>query len=419
MCHNSHICERDKCSPKAVHGPTTRCIKCLRTFYLLCFGFPKCGTNAVKTKFAFDSHFACDPNSIVFTCGACDAVFLDDAVNHSMETTRKNIQPITTTASPSAPNRTNAIHLTPTAYSTSDNDNPISNATLKKEIMTINSMLKSVKQSLNIHTDDLSSIKQLSTDIYQSVNHSKPSPIGNIPVQSSSVPQSIPFSQIMQDQRTTNRNSMKRSAAAMKTPTNDKPKQLPAPKLGTRTSKSNLKIASVQAQKPKFDKSIHVSRIDKSVSLDMINDYIAQNSQLKPSDDFRCTLLVKKDKDINSLSFISYKIDVNSVHFAELIDVNFWPEGAYIREFIPQERKSQTLADFLPNQPVNEPTHPSKLTKINDVTNTKNETIQPNIMNEVPLAATSTTQPNQLPMSETVSLSSQAASTPMELTPDS
>lgn len=399
MCRNSHICEREKCPPKCVSGPTTRCIKCLRTFYLLCFGFSKCGTNAVKTKLAFDSHFACDPDSIIFTCGACDAVFLDDAVNHSMETTRKEIQLPTTTATPSAPKKTNAIHNTPI----SENINPISNATLKKELMTLNSMLKSVKQSLNIHTNDLSSIKQLSTDIYQTVNQSKPSPTSNIPVQSSSVPQSIPFSQIMQDQRTTNRNSMKRSAAAMKTPTNDKPKQLPAPKLGTRTMQSNLKIASVQAQKPKFDKSIHVSRIDKSVSLDMVNDYIAQNSQLKPSEDFKCTLLVKKDKDINSLSFISYKIDVNSVHFAELIDVNFWPQGAYIREFIPQERKSQTLADFLPNQPENENelTHPNKVTKTNDGTTTKNETTTPNIM------------------SDTDHLPSQTASTSMEVTSDS
>lgn len=110
----------------------------------------------------------------------------------------------------------------------------------------------------------------------------------------------------------------------------------------------------------------------------MVNDYISQNTQLKPIEDFRCTLLVKKDKDINTLSFVSYKVDVNTDHFEELIDVNFWPQGSFIREFVPQERKQSTLADFVNVQSINDSNQPNKMPKTN-VPISKNETINANI----------------------------------------
>lgn len=179
----------------------------------------------------------------------------------------------------------------------------------------------------------------------------------------------------MKEQRSQSRQSasMKRTAAAMKTPTNTKPKQLPQAKVGTRCILSNLKIAPAPKPKPKLDRAIHVSRMDMdtAVTVEMLNEYISQNSQLKPNENFKCSLLVKKDVDISKLTFISFKVDVDSDHFNELSDVNFWPQGAMIREFLSQP-KATKFGDFLERNQNDESMQPSKLTRT-EATLSKNE----------------------------------------------
>lgn len=133
--------------------------------------------------------------------------------------------------------------------------------------------------------------------------------------------------------------------------------------MGTRTTSNALKVAQPQAPKPKLEKSIHVSRIDTSVSLDIFTEYILENSQLKSPEDLKCSLLVKKDTDISKLSFISFKVDVNGENFAKLIDVNFWPQGSFIREFISQP-KTATLGSFMRRPSIDvDAIQPNKLPK--------------------------------------------------------
>lgn len=362
MCQSTHTCERDKCPAKSVQGPTVKCVKCHRTFYLLCFGFSKCGAVGIKYKTSFNSHIAIDPSKIVFTCGGCDAVFLEDAVNNTIEAERKKLiqEKADVKSTMSTPN-TSKI----------SNDRPTSNVELKKDLMNITTIVKQIKQSIGVHSDDLASIKQLSMDIAKNVSNGS---AANVLITESvdaiaTTPKPTSFSQIVNEQRLLNRQTTarKRPAAAMKTPTN-RPRNLPPQKMGTRAIQSDLKVVSApqrqQIQKPNFDKSIHVSRIDKSVTLEMINEYISQNSQLKQTENFRCSLLVKKDKDVTTLTFVSFKVDVNSEHFDILNDVNFWPEGVLIREFIP---KTKTLADFMEGR-----LQPNKMSK-SDEADSKNE----------------------------------------------
>lgn len=383
MCQTSHTCERDKCPPKNVSGPTVRCVKCHRTFYLFCFGFSKCGANGVKINSPFNSNVGLDPKSIKFTCGKCDAVFLNDEIDYLMEAVSPNHLSTNqmTSASVASPNSFASKNdfQSNASNSTVNSNNPVSNAELKKDLMTLNSMVKSVKQSLSVHSTDLTSIKQISTDIYQKVNHPIQNLSINTPVEAQTPIEQQPFSfaQIINEQRTANRLSggMKRTASAINSPAEEKPKNLPPPKMGTRSIQSNLKIAPPSVPKSKLDRSVHVSRIDKSVSTEMIIEYITQNSQLKPTDDFKCTLLVKKDTDVNTLSFVSYKIDVKSEHFSQLIDVNFWPQGAFIREFISQDRKKSTFSDFVSHKPLNQP---NKMQKVNE-TDEKNVPTSSNV----------------------------------------
>lgn len=200
----SHICERDKCPSKHVSGPTTKCIVCLRTFYLLCFGFSKCGPCGIRSKVMIgNAHFAMEPKSITFICGACDVSCLVKA----METPPDIF-------SPKDHNK---------SFSRSDGSfsNPVSNSELKKDLLGINSLLKVIKQTVNANSNDLAEIKQMSTNVYRTTK-----PLNSTSVVSEHEPLSTPklttFSQIMIEQREQNRQSAKRSASAMKTPTNSK-----------------------------------------------------------------------------------------------------------------------------------------------------------------------------------------------------
>lgn len=228
-----------------------------------------------------------------------------------------------------------------------------------------------------MQTDDLSTIKKLSTDIYQNVKTSKRN---TVEVNTTSevnttllTPKPTQFAQILKEQRSQSRQStsMKRTAAAMKTPTNSKPKKLPQAKVGTRSISSNLKIAPAPKPKPKLDRAIHVSRMDTSVTVEILNEYISQNTQLKLNENFKCSLLVKKDVDISKLTFISFKVDVDSDNFNVLSDVDFWPQGAMIREFISQP-KTAKFGDFLERNQNDESMQPNKVIRT-ESTVSKNE----------------------------------------------
>lgn len=92
--------------------------------------------------------------------------------------------------------------------------------------------------------------------------------------------------------------------------TSTKPKDIPPAKMGKRTGcvlavapapvKPSRRQKSTDDQsKPSFDKSLHVSRIATSVTVDDMNAFVANESKLSLNVDFKCTRLVKR---INPLS---------------------------------------------------------------------------------------------------------------------
>lgn len=142
-----------------------------------------------------------------------------------------------------------------------------------------------------------------------------------------------------------------------------KPKNLPQPKTGKRVGAVGLMAAPKIKSKPKYDKALHVSRIDTSVTVEQMNEYITNNTELIENEDFKCTLLVKKGKEISTLSFVSFKIDICEDKCEQLTDEDFWPDGVQIRPFIPP---TLTFSDFLTTSPGNKNTQPKKITKQNE-----------------------------------------------------
>lgn len=58
--------------------------------------------------------------------------------------------------------------------------------------------------------------------------------------------------------------------------------------------------------------------------------------------------MIKKDQDLNKLSFVSFKIDVVDEHFDELMDAANWSSRHLIREFVRMKlpEKTQPVIDL-------------------------------------------------------------------------
>lgn len=68
-----------------------------------------------------------------------------------------------------------------------------------------------------------------------------------------------------------------------------------------------------------------------------MDNYIVENMPLTEKSKFKCSKLVKKDKALSTLSFVSFKIDCHSEDFDILSDPEYWPTGKPMREFIELE----------------------------------------------------------------------------------
>lgn len=145
-----------------------------------------------------------------------------------------------------------------------------------------------------------------------------------------------------------------------------KPKKTGPPAAsGTKKNFAGLSVVQKpqRAEKPSFEKAVWVSRFQNDMTTEGIIDYIATNIETK--DRFNVHKLVKKDRDVSTLKFISFKIQVSERDFDVVMDPDVWPEEVMIREF----HQSQTLGDFFPPLPSN--------TSKTDVNMTTNETFSP------------------------------------------
>lgn len=135
------------------------------------------------------------------------------------------------------------------------------------------------------------------------------------------------------------------------TPNQQQKKQkpnVPVPVMGTKASTSGLVVVAVpetkiRAEKPKFTKAVWISRLGPTTTEEMVREYITQNTSVS-----NCSVhkLVKKDRDLSTLNFISFKIAVNETDFGILNDKEVWPANVMVREFV--EVKPTSFGDFLP-----------------------------------------------------------------------
>lgn len=118
--------------------------------------------------------------------------------------------------------------------------------------------------------------------------------------------------------------------------------------VGTGESVISIKPANIQERK-----QLYVSRIDPSVSSTSIVDYICSKLSDCSPDDIDCKLLLSKARVIDSsLTFVSFRIGINDMHFDKLNDPSMWPVGVIIRPFMNHPRKPKNWIGITPQQSV-------------------------------------------------------------------
>lgn len=401
MSSDIHVCDYQECGTANVTGPKVNCVHCNKVCFLQCYGFSRCGLNGLKLFLPNGLSIALDPKTLCVTCSKCDAVFLSDALKTSLERKGEtNLKTVSTSSAKQA--------LTPNK----PNDSNVSLSQLKGDFDKMSKKLNSIMTTLNVTSADVCDVKATTTDTNEMIKSSQLSEnlttklneistsklnevsenlatkLNEISSQTSALSsQTETFASIMRRQQTEKRQpiQVKRRLEGPAPLVSTKPKNLPEPKIGKRTGAIGLIAAAPKAKfKPKFDKSLHVSRIDPSCTVEQLTEYITSNGTgLIANEDFKCVSLIKKGKELDTYSFISYKIDICEAKCEQLMEEEFWPDGVAIRIFVPPER---TLGDFLPStSSATEQQKPSKMKKPDE----KNEVIPMDTVNAVTTETTS------------------------------
>lgn len=97
----------------------------------------------------------------------------------------------------------------------------------------------------------------------------------------------------------------------------------------------------------KFSKSIYISRLETTVTIDDMTNYIKQQLPNVDSKHFNLRLLVKKSQNLADLSFISYRLLCSDDLFELMNRVDFWPSHVKIAEFVEKRSSNRNnIGDF-------------------------------------------------------------------------
>lgn len=130
----------------------------------------------------------------------------------------------------------------------------------------------------------------------------------------------------------------------------------------TTHTKSNVN----KLQRINFSNSVYISRCKNSTTPDDITKHIMTEIEGVNESDFAVRLLVKKDQNVELLSFVSFRILCFEKVHKHLTDPEFWPNGILIGDF--HEKRKTLLGDFIPSD------ESTSLPANDNLTNPKNAT---------------------------------------------
>lgn len=329
----THKCNRDDCLRENVNGPKAKCTKCNNLCYLKCFGFEKCATmdNIDVIRYPLPNGGAIHTflPHIAFVC-----------CNESITTAELK-------ANMKVPPKTRGTSQTRQAKQ------PVENTMIMNEIAEIKDKITKMNITTEKNTTELSSIKTTVNEnnvLCKSLENK--ANVSSTATHNNQFTKTPTFARIVADNR-------RLLTPKRKLDTVNKPKQLsenwPKPVCGTRDINIGPRPKPVTLEKANankarntranFDKSIWVSGLAPATTNEEMMDFVLKASGSEDKNQFNCRKLVKKDADIDQLSYISFKIDANEQLFEQLMNPDIWPNYVRIRQFIQAE--PVTLGAFL------------------------------------------------------------------------
>lgn len=318
----NHKCG-EKCSASAKNGPKIKCCTCDNLCYLQCFDFESGGKidgqDTVKITLATGAVFTTFLSTMGFSC-CTNAMASKDQ--------RKALK------MPSSARSSSSSRL-----KSSENEQIVTN-----ELKAIKAMLTSIKSATDANTAEIAEIKSLSTQTDANV---KKVSTQNAAMNIFPAPQS-PAMQYVQSYRAKSYAAAARTAATSSSSTEtpnakrkrdeaifrSKPK-FPEPKVGTKSTANGLTIVPkvIREEKPVFAKALYVSGFAPDTSNEQIAQFIVTETSVKDTNKFKVHKMLKKDADISTLKFVSFKVEMDVDELEILEKVELWPRGVRVREF--------------------------------------------------------------------------------------
>lgn len=354
-----HKCDRDNCPPTHVDGPKSKCKKCGHEYFLQCFGITKFNEDYVKTKSETGVTLYIPSTMVNIVCPQCEFslvnihVTLPSIVNKP--TTRGTNSVKTSTINKTTPATGKATIATVSADIFELKELLMAQSEKIDELKNISNKTNNnvTKLSQPKSTEPPTTHKKANTNVTSNATIFKPNEFPIIGTPNSSKPNKArpKFSTVLQTNLNRNgpasakrkRNEVALIENASSRVVSSAP--IPSPVYGTREASIGRPFESKpkqNAMKSNFDKSIWISRFPVDTSPDEISDYIMKNTDLTDPAKFKCTKLVKKDQDLSTLSYVSFKIDVASENFDTLIAASNWPSTKRVREFVKVDAPKRT-----------------------------------------------------------------------------
>lgn len=336
------VCSRDDCPPANVRKDSeTNCGKCGVLLHLPCLGITKTTKQVLFHQ-----------NIKVF-CNKC-----------VQETSSSPAETSTTTTISIGKIQTEAPIMNENLNVNYSNNSSSSagSASLDKILSLLNKINNSVeitkdmvdqhRLETKINELTLHEIKEATIEVKEKVDKSKGRPLF------SSIAANTPMSQFISSDssfpRLERHNSKRRRGDAQTMTPNETPKSaFKSRQLTAGTSQttdhglgSPVKVKQFARARSNLTKSLYVSRLQTTVTIDRLLSYIKGKIPEVKENDMALRMLVKKDQPLDELTFVSYRLMCTDGLYEKFADAAFWPAHVKIGEFIdkPRQPKIQVAA---------------------------------------------------------------------------
>lgn len=301
MFDDLRVCSRDSCKPKNINSASSvKCSSCNSTCHLLCYGIDKSASDIFIQA------------NIVFLCDSCltSGSFVPSPKRKLATNGASNN--VINSAIGSSPSKS-ASHAAP--------------ASLHNLQASIDEVLAIIKTN----TITLDKIGSKSSTVNTSTS-----------VFSRSAPIKKSYANVLSENMPESNESVTSKSSGVHHVSKARMQMQMNPPAVTGTSSAVIGKPLTPRQPPR--RSIWISRLHRETTEAEVSDYI--KSIMATTSEFVVRKLVKKDREISSYSFVSFRITCSLELFDTLMDAKNWPSSVIIREF-ENSRSGVNLGSFL------------------------------------------------------------------------